>query len=99
MPVVQLQIMNNSTGYTPFQLRFGQTPQILPPIINPLTKASSEYISVKEIIETLANDVADAKDNLMLAKITQLYQGNKNCRDDIVYKPGDQVMLSTLNRR
>ena len=53
----------------------------------------------REIIETLVNDVADAKDNLMLAKISQSYQANKKRSDDMGYKPGDQVMLSTLNRR
>src|ERR1700761_4609661 len=94
-----MNTVNKSTGYTPFQLRFGRTPRILPPIINPPAKASSDYISAREIIDNLRNDVADARDNLMLAKITQSHHANERQAGDIVYKPGDQVMLSTLNRR
>ena len=80
LPVIQFQIMktvNKSTGYTPFQLRFGWMPQILPPIINPPAKTSSEYISACEIIDNLRNDVADTRDNLMLAKITQSHHPNE----------------------
>jgi Chromo (CHRromatin Organisation MOdifier) domain len=35
----------------------------------------------------------------MLSKITQSYHANKSRSSDLVYKVGDKVMLSTLNRR
>lgn len=44
-------------------------------------------------------DVADARDNLMVAKITQSYNANSHRADNITYKGGDWVMLSTINRR
>ena len=47
----------------------------------------------------MTQDVADAKDNLMVAKISQLYHANKNRRDDPEYEIGNSVMLSTLHRR
>ena len=94
-----MNTINKSTGYTPFQLRFGHSPWMLPPVLNPPVKASTEYIDAREIIEVIARDVADAKDNLMLAKITQSHQVNEKRTEDVTYKPGDQVMLSTLNRR
>jgi hypothetical protein len=44
-------------------------------------------------------DVADAKDNLLAAKITQAEQANKSCGPDFVdLNVGDRVKLSTDNR-
>jgi hypothetical protein len=51
------------------------------------------------MIESIQNDVADARDNLTIAKISQAFQANKKRADNIEYKIGDKVMLSTLNRR
>jgi len=44
-------------------------------------------------------DVADARDNLMLAKISQSHFANGARAEDKNYNIGDKVMLSTLNRR
>ena len=44
-------------------------------------------------------DTAEAKDNLMLAKISQAFQANTHRADDFPYTVGDLVMLSTVNRR
>lgn len=46
----------------------------------------------------VTQDVAEAKDNLMVAKISQSYHANKYRKDDPEYEIGDSVMLSTLNR-
>jgi hypothetical protein len=62
-------------------------------------KSSVEYLSAKEIIERVALDVADAKDNLMVAKISQSFHANKKRSDDVGFLVGDKVMLSTVNRR
>ena len=64
LPVICFQIMNTvnkSTGYTPFQLHFGCSPPILPPIFNQPAKDSVEYISAHEIIEEITRDVSNAK--------------------------------------
>ena len=51
------------------------------------------------MITCLIDDIADAKDNLMVAKIAQAHQANQHRQDDLEYKIGGQVMLSTLNHR
>ena len=51
------------------------------------------------MIDRVRLDVTDARDNLMLAKISQSHFANKNRADSFPYKVGDLVMLSTLNRR
>jgi Integrase zinc binding domain len=90
---------NKSTGYTPFHLRFGRSPRILPPLIPPPLNPSDDHISAREIIENLQTDVADARDNLILAKISQSHFANPNRAEQPHYQIGDKVMLSTLNRR
>ena len=102
LPRVRFQMMNTinkSTRFTPFQLRFGKSPRVLPPLIEPRAGVSAEQISARAICERVAIDVADARDNLMIAKIAQSYSANTHRGDNIKYKAGDLVMLSTINRR
>ena len=102
LPLIRFQIMNSvnkSTGYSPFLLRFSHSPRILPPLTTPPLNATSESINARQLIEVISSATQDAKDNLMLSKITQSYHANKSRSSDLVYKVGDKVMLSTLNRR
>ena len=91
--------INKSTKFTPFQLRFGRTPRILPPLTPAYPSASREATSARDIIEHIQTDVADAKDNLLLAKITQSAQANKHRTTAFPYKVGDWVWIDTDNRR
>jgi hypothetical protein len=102
LPRIRFQIMstvNKSTSYTPFQLRFGRTPRIIPPLLPPPPNPSNDNINAREIIQNIQIDVDDARDNLTLAKISQSYYANSSRKNDISYNIGDKVMLSTLNRR
>ena len=102
LPRIRFHIMstvNRSTGFAPFHLCFGRSPRILPPIIPTPPNASNNCISAREVIENLQNDVADARDNLMLAKIAQSHFANPKRSQDPLYEIGDKVMLSTLHRR
>ena len=51
------------------------------------------------MITQLQNDVADTKDNLLLAKITQACHAKTSRADEIMYNIGDKVMLSTFHRQ
>ena len=52
-----------------------------------------------ELIKRMKADVAEAKDNLMLAKVFQADHANRKCGPEDAYKEGDLVLLSTANRR
>jgi hypothetical protein len=94
-----MSTVNKSTGYAPFHLRFGRSPRILPPLIPLPPNPSSHNISARTIIENLQTDVADARDNLILAKISQSHFANPTRSSPPSYKIGEKVMLSTLHRR
>ena len=53
----------------------------------------------QELIERVNTDMAEAKDNLMLAKVFQADQVNRKCRLEDAFAVNDLVMLSTANRR
>jgi hypothetical protein len=94
-----MNTVNKSTKYTPFQLRLGKSPRVIPTLVNATADASREQISARTVCEQIAIDVADARDNLMVSKIAQAYSANTRRSEGIKYKAGDWVMLSTINRR
>ena len=94
-----MNTVNSSTGFSPFQLRFGHRPSILPPLFPPPTDPAPEDITARSIIDSIQDHVAEARDNLTIAKISQSFHANKKRSADAVYNIGDRVMLSTLNRR
>lgn len=55
-----------------------------------------ETILAQSLIMQLNNDVAEAKDNLLQAKVFQSHFSNKNRSPKIPFNIGDKVMLSTL---
>jgi len=94
-----MNTVNKSTKYTPFQLRFGKSPRVIPTLVEATAEASKEQISARTVCEQIAVDVADARDNLMVSKIAQAYSANARRSEGITYQAGDWVMLSTINRR
>jgi hypothetical protein len=74
LPRIRFHIMsttNKSTGYSPFQLLFGCSLKVLPPLLVSPPNPTIDNISAREIIENLHTDVSDARDNLILDKISQ----------------------------
>ena len=50
-----------------------------------------------QIISQIETDSAEAKDNLLCAKVFHVYYTNLNRSPDIPFEVGDKVMLSTLH--
>lgn len=102
LPRIRFNIMsttNQSTGFSPFQLCFGKSPRISPPLIIPPITVSPEEFSAQKLIDQLLLDVEEAKDNLRATKISQSFYANNSRSSGTQYHEGSLVMLSTLNRR
>ncbi|KIJ42625.1 hypothetical protein M422DRAFT_145415, partial [Sphaerobolus stellatus SS14] len=91
--------INASTGFSPFQLKTGHSPRIIPPLVPAPADASAAEISAREIIDRVHRDVQEAQDNLLAAKIRQAYHANEHRAPEDNFEVGDLVMLSTTNRR
>ena len=101
LPKIRFNIMNTvnrSTGFTPFQLRFGRSPKLLPPIFHSETQLPVEKLA-SDLIQRMQLDVSEAQDNLISAKVSQAFQANKSRTLSFPFKIGDRVVLSTLHRR
>ena len=106
LPRVRFNLMNTinvSTGFSPFQLRMGRSPQIIPPIthsvINDAAVEGDDALSALELIHRLQLDVLEARDNLFAAKVAQAEFANRHRGPEEVFQTGDKVMLSTANRQ
>lgn len=92
-----MNTINTSTGFSPFQLKTGHSPRVVPPIVTQaVSKDDQEAISALERLQT---DILEAKDNLTCAKISQAHQANKTRNPDLHFAVGDMVLLTTVHRR
>jgi hypothetical protein len=100
LPRVRFDIMNtvnSSTGFSPFQLRMGRSPRIIPPLVR--SGEEVEDIRAEEVIKRLEEDVKEAQDNMLRAKISQALAANISRSDKFPFQVGEKALLSTLNRR
>jgi hypothetical protein len=101
LPKVRFDIMNTinkSTGYTPFQLRFGKSPRIIPPLSSTPSDDPASTTAKEHIARMLPIEL-DAKDNLLTAKIGQAAAANRNRNSNFPFRAGDRALLSTGHRR
>jgi hypothetical protein len=104
LPHICFQIMNTvnaSTGFSGFQLHLSCSPRALPLII-PNTvpiELQDAADNANILIQQLKDDIAEARDNLLLTKVTQAHYANTTWGPDPQYKEGDLVMLLTTNQR
>ncbi|KAG9223840.1 hypothetical protein CCMSSC00406_0007702 [Pleurotus cornucopiae] len=91
-----MNTVNASTGFSPFQLRLGCSPRTVPALT---TATETSVPSAAEIIKRIEEYTAQAKDSLIASKIAQSLSANTHRRDEIPFKTGDKVFLSTTNRR
>ena len=96
-----MNTINTSTGYSGFQLQLGRSPQLIPPIVPTSLPPDlhSAASATENIISQVTEDIADAKDNLLEAKLYQASSTNASWGSEITYNVGDKVMLSTFHRR
>src|SRR5277367_5179586 len=103
LPLIRFNIMNTvnkSTGFSPFQLRMGHSPRLIPPlVISQPAPVSGPEIEAQHVIGRLEIDTLEAQDNLLRAKISQSIQTNKSRSLIFPFKVGDRVRLSNFNRR
>lgn len=100
LPSVRFSIMNTinaSTGFSPFMLRLGLSPRVIPPLVD--APPHNVPTSAVDIITRLNHITAEAKDNLLTAKISQTIQANTHHRPDREFAVNDSVFLSTSNHR
>ena len=94
-----MNTINASTGFTPFQLCFGKSAHILPPITMPQSQDDSRQQTANELIDQMQPLQLEAQDNLLTAKVCQVYQENSHWQLSFPFKIRDRVVLSTTNRR
>ncbi|EDR02067.1 reverse transcriptase-RNase H-integrase [Laccaria bicolor S238N-H82] len=102
LPRIRFDMMNTvnkSTGFSPFQLRMGRSPRIIPPLVPAKSNATVTDIDTWHVIRKLETDVLEAQDNLLKAKISQSTQSNKHRTLKFPFEIGSRVRLSTLHRR
>lgn len=79
-----MNTVNKSTNFSPFQLKYGHSPHVIPPLVvlveleRPSEASSSSQLAEDTItISRLKTDVMEAQDNLLRAKVEQAAQANK----------------------
>ncbi len=101
LPKVQFDILNTvnkSMGFTPFQLQFGKSLRLIPPLGTPNKRDNPVKIvetDAHEIMNRMRPCELEAMDNLLTAKINQCHYVNKGWHTEFPFKLNDHVVLST----
>ncbi|SGZ27952.1 BQ5605_C026g10227 [Microbotryum silenes-dioicae] len=88
--------MNRLTGKTPFEVVLGFTPELTP--ITPV-EGSTTSQAVKSIVKQCEAAIAEARDNLGIAKIRQANQSNKARKPEPGFAVGNMVLVDLRDRR
>ena len=105
LPKIHFDIMNSissSMGFTRFQLHFGRSLRIIPPLVPEHLPTDIPPLDAKKaqsFLTSIQDNIFEVQDNLLMVKITQAHHTNKNRGPEEIYKIGDRVMLSTFHRR
>jgi hypothetical protein len=97
-----MNMINASTGFSPFVLKSGKSPRLLPPLLPEHPEGgdtSPEAVDAQRIIESIEADLRSTKVCMLAAKVSQAHHSNKDRSVDPAFKVGDQVMLSTSQRQ
>jgi hypothetical protein len=89
-----MNMTNTSTGFTLFMLKTGRSPRLLPPLVTSLRQDSdtadqaADVDTAQELIESMENYTAEARDALLHAKIRQAHKVNKGHSPDLEFEVG-----------
>ena len=92
-----MNTVNHSTGFTLFQLQFGWSPRILPPLFSSSTRTPVDRLAT-DLVTRMQSMVSEAQDNSILAKVSKAFRANKSCTLAFPFKIGECVVLSTAHR-
>ncbi|KAH8994977.1 hypothetical protein EDB92DRAFT_1848569 [Lactarius akahatsu] len=91
-----MNTINASTARsTPFQLRFGKSPRLLPPLLT-IEEDTEETPQAREVVERMEHIELEAQENLLMAKLKQAHQANKDHRPLFPFRINDHVTHSTV---
>ncbi|EJD51375.1 hypothetical protein AURDEDRAFT_24674, partial [Auricularia subglabra TFB-10046 SS5] len=93
-----MNTVNASTGFSGFQLKTGRSPRLIPPLAPLAAAPTPAAADAHAILKRLEDDVKEAQDNLLAAKVRQAYHANEHRGPEEVYEVGDLAMLSTEHR-
>ncbi|OCH83766.1 hypothetical protein OBBRIDRAFT_712152, partial [Obba rivulosa] len=91
--------VNASTGYSPFQLCFGQSPHTILPLLPEFVISMSAELDARSLIQQLKSYVHNAQDNLLAAKVQQAANTNAYRGPEPKFLVNDQVLLATKHCR
>ncbi|KAJ3780092.1 hypothetical protein GGU10DRAFT_240354, partial [Lentinula aff. detonsa] len=94
--------VNSSTGLSMFQLRYGRSPRVIPPLVPASVTATHLDADSKEatsFLNHMAQIELEACDNLYCAKVLQCFHADKSRGPCEIFKVGNLVLLSTLHHR
>jgi len=102
LPLIRFQIMNSlnaSTDLSMFELRFGRSARVLPPLLPVAESASAEEQSAADFLAHCSSLEASARDALLAAKVSQAFYADSSRGTEPPLAVGDLVLVSTLHRR
>ncbi|KAJ3780011.1 hypothetical protein GGU10DRAFT_236253, partial [Lentinula aff. detonsa] len=95
--------VNTSTGLSMFELRYGRSPRVLPPLVpspeSQSRRPNSDPDYAASLLGRLSSLEQEARDNLYCAKVLQAYHADRSRGPCDIFEVGDLVLLSTLHRR
>jgi hypothetical protein len=107
LPKVRFDIVNTihaSTGMSPFILKTGRSPRLIPLLVNLVTIPNEEptppdMAAARIFMENMEEETNTAKDNLLTAKLHQAHFANKDRWLDPAFKVGEKAYLATAHCR
>jgi hypothetical protein len=105
LPTIRFRMMNSinaSTGLSGFQVCIGCSPCVLPPLVPSLPKVDNLRKDIAKALRETVDKIHDlesqAKDTLLVAKVSQAHFVNAHRSTADTFKVGNKVLLSMTHR-